>query len=589
MPFSISAEFLLGTYQGRNSGGNPERYPSPDRLYKALVSTAYNVFGFERPDRSDDDGPTDSDIRDAFLWLEGNPPDAIYLPPARFSVLPSVADAVVYRDKGYIDSTKNKRRPKKASALASTNVTYQDTDGRLTWQWQREPEPSIIDTLATLCWEVPYLGESCSKVRLTAAVTQEYPMPGSLEKDDAVGFANLGRRGNIVFAFPGTGRLEELQHGYEQISPLRNRKKDTASGKEKEEEKNLLAAFPMLDTVKEASYSAPAAASRGLRKPWPDFIVIPVTPDVAENASSVWCPSPADYVGWAVAMHRFLVSQWGLNPPAALTGKYSADSGMGRPSNNVAIHILSASMGKAADSLDEKIKSYGFPGFLLMLPESMHTEDRQRLYDVCRASQGKFVYYSRSVGRIRLGAPHYESNGSLWHEPATDRIRFWQPFPLAIAETRPMSPDTQTGRIWQATEAMYLALRHVWRNASFMERQAGENERPVSKNRQQAYEERIWTLTKRASDADSPLRVYGARQVFEINMGDYAHHVDASNVLRGMSGLISIDAEETDVACAALAVGQSRHLGGGLLLPIDVPLDLVQEDREGRNVPVWVR
>lgn len=589
MPFSISAEFLLGTYQGRDSGGNPERYPSPDRLYKALVSVAYNAFGFERPNRCEDGGLTDSDIRDAFRWLEDNPPDAIYLPQARFSVLPSVADAVVYRDKGYIDSTKHKKRPKKASALASTGVTYQDADGRLTWQWQSEPEPSIIAALAALCWEVPYLGESCSKVRLTAAVTQECPMPGSLEKDDVVGFANLRRKGNVMFAFPGAGRLEELKHGYEQVTPLQNQERGAAPNKKNEEELNLLAAFPMLDTVREASYSAPTAADRGLGKPWPDFIVIPVTPDAAENANNVWCPSPADYVGWAVAMHRFLVSQWGLNPPASLTGKYSTGTGTGRPSNNVAIHVLSASMGKTTDLLDEKVKSFGFPAFLLMLPESMRDEDRQRLYDVCRASEGKFVYYSRSVGRIRLGAPHYESNGNLWQEPAADRIRFWQPFPLAIAETRPMSPDTQTGRAWRAAEAMYLALGHVWRNASFMEQQAGENERLVSKNKQQAYEERIWTLTKRASDADSPLRVHGARQVFETNMGDYAHHVDASNVLRGMSGLISIDAEEADVTCAALAVGQSRHLGGGLLLPVDIPLDLVQEDREGRNVPVWVR
>ena len=37
MPLSISARFLANLYQGRDSGGVPERYPSPDRLYLSLI------------------------------------------------------------------------------------------------------------------------------------------------------------------------------------------------------------------------------------------------------------------------------------------------------------------------------------------------------------------------------------------------------------------------------------------------------------------------------------------------------------------------------------------------------------------------
>lgn len=40
MAFAITANFLLGTYQGSDSGGRPEPYPSPDRLYKACVAAA---------------------------------------------------------------------------------------------------------------------------------------------------------------------------------------------------------------------------------------------------------------------------------------------------------------------------------------------------------------------------------------------------------------------------------------------------------------------------------------------------------------------------------------------------------------------
>ena len=78
MAFAITANFLLGTYQGSDSGGRPEPYPSPDRLYKACVAAAYNTFDFER--QTDDRVLTDEQIKNALAWLEDNPPHSILLP-----------------------------------------------------------------------------------------------------------------------------------------------------------------------------------------------------------------------------------------------------------------------------------------------------------------------------------------------------------------------------------------------------------------------------------------------------------------------------------------------------------------------------
>ena len=50
MAFAISAYFPLGFYQGSDSGGRPEEFPSLCRLYSALVSVAYLTFGFEQVD-----------------------------------------------------------------------------------------------------------------------------------------------------------------------------------------------------------------------------------------------------------------------------------------------------------------------------------------------------------------------------------------------------------------------------------------------------------------------------------------------------------------------------------------------------------
>ena len=66
MAFAITANFLLGTYQGSDSGGRPEPYPSPDRLYKACVAAAYNTFDFER--QTDDRVLTDEQIKNALAW-----------------------------------------------------------------------------------------------------------------------------------------------------------------------------------------------------------------------------------------------------------------------------------------------------------------------------------------------------------------------------------------------------------------------------------------------------------------------------------------------------------------------------------------
>lgn len=63
MAFAISAYFPLGFYQGSDSGGRPEEFPSLCRLYSALVSVAYLTFGFEQVDANRN--LTDDQIREA--------------------------------------------------------------------------------------------------------------------------------------------------------------------------------------------------------------------------------------------------------------------------------------------------------------------------------------------------------------------------------------------------------------------------------------------------------------------------------------------------------------------------------------------
>ena len=142
-----------------------------------------------------------------------------------------------------------------------------------------------------------------------------------------------------------------------------------------------------------------------------------------------------------------------------------------------------------------------------------------------------------------------------------------------------MPPDAD-GRQWRAREAMYLSLAHVWRDA-FDDIQQMEKDGL-------GYEQRIWALERKAEVADSPVHVCGAKPTYAVNMQDYAHRVDRSNLVRGLNGLISLAGESHELDSAAMAVGQSRHLGGGLLLPVDLPQEHVTRDDKGRDVPAWM-
>lgn len=574
MPLSISARFLANLYQGRDSGGVPERYPSPDRLYKALVSTAYTTFRFRRRvEDENDDGPDDAAIEAALRWLEGNPPDSVRLPAVLAAAEGESADVVVYRDKGYIDRTKGKQRPKIESAGASVAAFYADgDDGLLTWQWRNDPEPTVLTALSALCAEVPYLGEACSKVRLVVSTELDFPLPGALLRAESDGFNALRARGP-VFAYPGEGRLEELDDGYARCNVAKGGKVG-----EKEDEQNLLQAVPMTATEEIATYLRTEGGSR-ITEPWPRGLLIPVTPDEAEGVSGAWNPPESDYVGWSVALHRFLVKAWGIDPPAVLLGKYQKGTG-DQPANNIAIQPFTARMAKKYAGLLPEAIARRLPAFLLLLPEHMTDDEAIGLYETCRRSAGSPLYFARNRQRIRLGEPVRIDATRFWNPPAEDTVRFWFPSPMAIAETRAI-PASDGRRRWSSRESVYLSLGHVWRDHFALQR----DNRPEDR-----YEDRIWSFVDRVRD-DVSLRclVFDARTVYRLDMVDYVHHAHESNTIRGLSALISINADGDGLDCAALAIGQSRHLGGGFLLPVDLPKTCLNLDgRDGQEVPVWL-
>ncbi|MBT1180096.1 type I-U CRISPR-associated protein Csb2 [Bifidobacterium vespertilionis] len=572
MPFAISARFLFATYRGSNSVGQLERYPSPERLYKALVSAAYGPFGFGAILDGSGSIVSADRLESAFQWLEQHAPDAIRLPEST----PNAVTPLRYRDQGVWDSKNG--ISKKIAAADLSCVAYSDTEsGTLIWQWRHAPNSELREVLSALCWEVPYLGEACAPVRLHAYAFDDaaYPLANSLlmEADD---FSFAGMANMEEFAVPAPGHLQELRNGYAKAYP-----KKGSAAKGSEDEKNVLS-NDLMNCVRNVGYALghpTAAAMHGSAIcPWARGILIPACVDDTERPyARNWAPKDSELVAWCVAMHRLLVRQWGYGASPVLTGRYEGIPSTLRPANNVAIQILTPDM-PIADGLRGEL-----PAFLIMLPHDIAPEDADAIERICRAVRGTRLYHRDAAQRLVLGDTREDIDlWRFWKPVERGCTRLWSPYPFCVRETRPIPDPTDARRRWGAREHVELSVGHAWRDSINEKADASRNTTDVSSVTPSSREARYWSLVDRV--VASGLRVVEAQSTGRPQMERYVHKVQPGVTLMGISALIGFDPSwQTDTTIAA--IGQSRHLGGGLLLPVDIPTRLL--DNMGK--PGWAR
>ena len=580
MPFTITARFLLHTYQGADTTGKPERYPSPERLYKALVSTAYGAFGFNSKYAKQESRVSDQQLEAVFRWLETNPPDAIRAP--RMSRR-NGSDAIVYRDRGS-RSKKIAADKKNVSAVCST--AYPDTnEGTLIWQWKQEPDADIADLLSRLCWEVPYLGEACSPVNLTTTNVpdDEFPVDpdNSLYKsDDDLSAARMAA--TVEFDVPDIGHLQELQRGYEQVYP---RKVSASNGSE--EEKTVLS-NTLTDCVRSIGYQRKQGwiASSEMR-PWQHGFFIPAAVAATKSSATVddehdvaWNPDESTFVAWSVALHRLLVRQWGYGASPLLTGRYEKGSTVPRPANNVAIQVLTAGMPVRDDELRECL-----PGFLVMVPHDMPVDEIDHLADVCDTLRKQQLFYARQSETLCLGEAMEVDLDTFWQPVKSVYRRLWTPYPLCIKETRKFRSRTDSNRLWNVQDSMALAIAYVWREYFTHRQDDADTDEAVNSPSVSIRESRYWSMADCVNNPESGVHIYDAHDETRTPMTDYVHKTQPGNLLMGMTALLSFDKQQWPIEQSAIAIGQSRHLGGGFLVPVDVYTQLI--DKNGK--PVWLR
>jgi CRISPR-associated protein Csb2 len=496
---------VLGTYRGHRPDSTAERIPSVARLHAALLCAA--GFGPRAVQRDDQWSPCEADEA-ALRWIEDNPPTDVRIPELRVSSSPAIA----YRD----DGTIGKARGAKAIRKLPKSDSVVAVNGPFVWTWRKAPPPAVAEALRQLCPDVPYLGTAESPVVMS--VTEEKIEPSHRLDPDAGLFPSDA--GNDI-DLPMSGRLEELRHA--QVAERSGRVGSDRAGTDE----RSTSPVPPRRAVRAARYRSVAPPRAEV--PWPEVLVLPLDRRIHER----------DRVRWAVAAHKALISVLGT-APALLTGIFPA--GMSRPANRVALQVLDKDM-------PTRLPSGARGALAVLIPHGADPVETEAVYRavgalrtlyVGRRDRGSEPQRARVVGGVEI-----VPGDRLWRDQAPGTIRLWRTDPPAV-------PDTRGRAGWTFTHAALLSLGFVWQGLAFPRIDARGAER----------DERIIDSVNAAG-----VTVLRTDPVRRTTVGDYAHHVHADAVIRPYRATLSLG--DLGGTSTVLAIGQARHLGGGLLVPHD--------------------
>lgn len=456
----------------------------------------------------------------ALHWLEDNPPDAVSIPAMQVNHGATVA----YRDDGTLKKSKTEMAIKKLPKSPDTSVAVQ---GAFTWTWSTLPPPEVIAALTALCPDVPYLGTSESPVRLVT--TFDDGLPTHLLD---VG-AGLFSRGGEDIELPVTGRADELMKAHQTVTGVPPSIRRDAFGTDEKSS----APVPSRSRVALARYTAVQEPSSDI--PWPLVLLLPLDAAAPER----------DKVRWAVAAHRALIAAIGDGAPSLVTGVYAP--GAQRPANRLALHFVDAKQpvdlpGGAAGAL------------ALLLPAGADAGDVQAVIDTIGNLAS--IRGPRGVLRRVVGPAVSVPGERFWRERPAGTVRLWQTSPPAV-------PDTRGGTGWTFTHAALLSLGFVWQATSQLVVPGGRGE------------ERYRALVRAVGDAGAS--VLDIQPLRTSAVQDFVHRVNEHAVIRPYRATISVGSLGSDGVVQA--IGQSRHLGGGLLVPFDVPEGSTLERAPGRH------
>jgi len=535
--FAIIAEFPLGTYRGHVGDGDLDEFPSVARLHAALLCAA--VTGPMA--RLTDNGPELSEqATKALEWLEANPPDALCLPQLIRNESPGV---LAYRKLGLLDTRQVPNKSAGAPESVDNKESSQDEKktqsniwvpktlsrpanesmalaGTIAWIWENNPpaDEEVRETLASLCPDVSHLGCAESPVRLRVG----HATPTHRRDDNA----DLFRCSGINVFYPTRGRTTELM----EIEDARRSGSSDPDGVTPPENEQRLPG--QRHHIAEARFNTAEPPTR--ETPWHRVLLVPLDTEIPAESR----------VSWAVRAHRALIRLIGSGAPALLTGHYQ--EGVTPPANRVAIHILDKdALGKdlVADcAYHDSVRAV----LAVMIPSGAATTDIECVINKTRQLSYLVGPGGNKANRVKDARIVEVDAQAFWPPVPPGHSRLWRTVPAAVPDSRP-----PCRKLWTIEDAIALSVALVFRDQMKLG--------PQPEN---------WRVQLARAAKNKGVRAENIRIIAAGDPTRFVHHVNPGVVVRPYEAII--DLGDLGTPQGLLAIGQSRHLGGGLLYPIDI-------------------
>ncbi|MGH3815662.1 MAG: type I-G CRISPR-associated protein Csb2 [Pseudonocardiaceae bacterium] len=387
-------------------------------------------------------------------------------------------------------------------------------DGPYAWTWAAEPDAAVCAALSELSADVSHLGQAQTPVRLTVGDIE----PSHRLDPDADLFSGTGVDVDVSVA----GRTDALIDEYLQANAIAPKvSTDGVRSSENEQQRPVVRA-----SLAPARYVAPAPDPT--TDPWTRVLLLPLR-------SGRPCGWERLRVRWAVALHRALISLVGDGAPRMLTGAYPA--GAPQPANRVAIQPIDGSL---------RIPEWDNAGFALLLPRDADAADLRVLASavqvlrLVRLPRGDTVAIDHRNVTVRSAA-------DFWQPLAAGYRRHWVTTPAAVPETRGLR-----SRPWSLADAVRLSVGLVWRDEL------------IGRGRGEAWYRKVADAAARHG-----VQVEAVHRVTDTDLGRFVHKVAPGAVVQPYRAEVALGDLAGDRTL--IAIGQSRHLGGGLLVPCDRP------------------
>lgn len=504
---SITARFPMRTFLGHEPDGSPSAFPDTSRLFSALIHAASKGSLAEQ---RGGDLRMRADVAEVLTWMESRPPRFLAHPKSCPVAAPGQVRAQSYRAQGDFDDKKAARKALKPQSDAVA------CDGVWGWAWSEQPPHEFVEIVRALCEDVSCLGEADSPVIMEVAHFEP-----THELDAEAG--GWPQPGGISVRTPTAGRLAALERDYAKARPT---KSPTIAADKPSWSRHASSHSPTRQSEIPLIYRAIAAPEPSF--PWSEGIALAVDGPIDPNERVPWC----------VALHRALVAQLGEEASPMLTGKHPPEATM--PANRVAIQFLTAA---EWSHVAQTPGSAPHGAFVVLVPPDASVDDQTQ---VLRAITSVKSIYRRNRPTRRFTARMELDVAHFWQPAQAGLRRLWVPLPGLVAESRP-----PRGEKWTYADAALLSLGYVFRD-----------------HLPELLGPRRQTRTV-ASVKQHGARVHQAKLIPDSRTDLYAHKPISGMVVQPYSAVIELGDLLPETALCA--IGQARHLGGGLLVPLDVP------------------